>query len=124
MIPTMKKTLLVLIGIGVLAVMAVPVYLQIKERHDHNACMANLKMIDSATESWAMEGKRGYNESPAKKDLYGPTLYIKVEPKCPSGGVYAMGTPTKAPTCSHPGHELIIDPRYHKGGKRFPATGR
>jgi hypothetical protein len=72
----------------------------------HNTCIANLKQIESATVSWAMETKRGAHETPTKQDLIGTTLYIKKEPKCPCGGVYTLSAPADKPTCSYPGHVL------------------
>ena len=71
-----------------------------------NACVANLKMIDAAKATWALENKKTISDIPASTDLYGTNAYIRDEPKCPLGGKYAIGSVQQKPRCSVPGHTL------------------
>jgi hypothetical protein len=71
-----------------------------------NACIANLKMIEGAKATWALENKKTNSELPAATDLYGTNAYIRDEPTCPQGGKYVIGSVEKKPHCSIPGHTI------------------
>jgi len=83
-----------------------------KTTAQRNACIANLKMIDSAKSSWMLENKVDRNtEQPAREIpesaitdlLRGGTL-----PVCPGGGTYHIGNSLEDSTCSlsGEGHRL------------------
>jgi DNA repair exonuclease SbcCD ATPase subunit len=74
-----------------------------------NACINNLRLIDSAKQQWALEYKKGAADIPTWDDLRpyigrGPNGDL---PTCPAGGVYTIGTVNDKPTCSIPGHVLF-----------------
>ncbi len=68
------------------------------------ACIAYLKQIDSAKESWALENKKRNGATPSMADLV--PKYIRTEPRCQAGGIYAIGALGVNPTCSIGGHAL------------------
>lgn len=71
-----------------------------------NACIANLKQIDGATQQWALENRK---VAASLVDWKGIQAYLKgnMLPGCPAGGVYNPGpTVSACPTCSVPGHTL------------------
>lgn len=68
--------------------------------HGRNTCVANLKQIDGVTQQWAIDNKKSGADRPAKTDLYGTSLYLKLEPVCPLSGVYTLGRVDKGPRCS------------------------
>jgi RNA polymerase sigma factor (sigma-70 family) len=75
---------------------------------DRNACINNLRMIDSAKQQWALEFHKTANDTPTMDDIKpylgrGPEGEI---PVCPDGGVYIIGKVGEKPTCSIPGHVL------------------
>lgn len=72
------------------------------------ACIGNLREIDNAKEEWALQTKAPASATPT---------WLNVKPylgrngtgtilKCPSGGVYTIGSLSNAPTCSIKGHTL------------------
>lgn len=71
-----------------------------------NVCIAHLKQLDGAKQQWAIDNKRTARDIPGPADLFGPTLYLKLEPVCPSGGRYTLHSVGENPTCSHPEHRL------------------
>ena len=73
-----------------------------------NACIANLKIIDGAKATWALEKGITNNEAmPAASDLFGSDAYIRDEPVCEQGGgVYTIGNLMVKPKCSIPQHSL------------------
>ena len=70
-----------------------------------NACIANLKQIDGATQQWALE-HRLTAESPVVPAGIVEYLKGRMFPVCPAGGTYSVTTVRQPPTCSVPGHSL------------------
>ena len=70
------------------------------------ACVANLKQMQGAKASWALECKKTTNDIPTDKDLFGTDAYIRIKPSCPSEGIYRIGNVGQKVACSIPGHTL------------------
>jgi hypothetical protein len=66
--------------------------------------VANLRTIDGAKATWALEQKKTGVDVPTEGDLYGPTLYVKERPSCPAGGTYSINAVDVKPACSVPDH--------------------
>jgi len=77
-----------------------------KYPHKKYACIANLKQLDGAKWTWALENHKTTNDIPTDSDLFGSTAYIRVKPTCPVGGIYRIGTVGEKLLCSVPGHTL------------------
>ncbi len=90
---------------GMMAAIAIPSFVKARSTARQNACINNLRQIDSAKEQWAMVENKN-NGDPV--DEAGVAAYIKGNaiPACPQGGTYTIGPIGTAPTCSHPGHGL------------------
>jgi hypothetical protein len=109
--PKKKKRLWFYLGfaipvIGLLAAIAVPNFVRGRTTACKNACVNNLRQIDGAKESWALENKKSAGEPLTAADEKQINRYIKGEegPKCPAGGNYIYGNVGEAPKCS-----LLID---------------
>jgi hypothetical protein len=70
------------------------------------ACVMNLRSIDGAKCTWALELKKQTNALPADSDLFGPALYLREKPQCPAGGIYSLRRIDQKPRCTIPGHTL------------------
>jgi competence protein ComGC len=92
--------MIVVLIIGILLAIAVPNFVKARESSRTKSCIANLKQIDSAKEQWAMDNKKNTGDTTALTDLVGPTLYIKSNPECPSGGTYTTAAIGTNPSCS------------------------
>jgi hypothetical protein len=89
------------------------------------ACLANLKQIQGAKETWALEFKKAVTEIPKSADLFGETNYIKIEPTCPAGGIYRLRAVRENPVCSIGGRDHSLDQppkEYEKPSIVVPAT--
>src|SRR5437899_2115018 len=92
--------MLVVAIIGLLAAIAIPNFVKARTASQKNACIANLKQIDGAKATWALEQKKVTTDTPADSDLFGATQYIRDKPSCPGGGTYALNDVGSKPTCT------------------------
>ena len=97
---TLVELIVILVVLGVLGGIAIPKYAQHRATQRRNACIANLKFMDGAKCSWAMETKQAATAVPAHTDIFGGSLYLPVLPLCPQGGTYSLNAVSTAPTCS------------------------
>jgi hypothetical protein len=67
--------------------------------------VANLKTIDAAKATWALENKKTNDDVPADTDLFSGR-YMSAKPICPAGGAYTLGAVSAKPTCTVLGHQL------------------
>jgi RNA polymerase sigma factor (sigma-70 family) len=73
-----------------------------------NACINNLRLIDSAKQQWALENRKQNTDTPAMDDLR-PYIGRGTNgelPSCPDGGIYTVKSVAEPPTCSVAGHVL------------------
>jgi len=105
---TLVEIMIVVAIIGLLAAIAIPNFVKARTASQKNACIANLKQIDGAKASWALEQKKTVTDTPADTDLFGATVYIRDIPSCPGGGTYAWNDVGTKPSCtlSGSGHTL------------------
>src|SRR6478736_6353115 len=95
---TLVEIMIVVAIIGLLAAVAIPNFVRARTTSQQNACINNLRQIDGAVQTWALETKK------APTDTY--TLdSIGNIPACPGGGSYSPGnTISNAPLCNITGH--------------------
>ena len=86
---TLVEIMIVVTIIGLLAAIAIPNFIKARAISQKNACIANLKQIDGAINTWALEMQKVNGDPVVVTELYGSDKYIKVEPKCPAGGTYS-----------------------------------
>jgi prepilin-type N-terminal cleavage/methylation domain-containing protein len=97
---TLVEIMIVVAIIGLLAAIAIPNFIKAREASQKNACIANLRQLDGAKQTWALEMKKVNSHSPVDTDLFGPTLYIREKPPCPAAGAYTLGVVSEKPSCS------------------------
>jgi len=105
---TLVEIMIVVAIIALLAAIAIPNFVKARTASQKSACIANLKQIDGAKATWALEQKKTSADLPTTADLYGSTLYIRDEPLCPAGGAYSLLPVDPKPTCtkSTEGHSI------------------
>ena len=73
-------------------------------------CGNQLKQIEVAKRSWALDKDKPEDATPTVADLTGYLAGEKL-PKCPDGGSYMIGKVSENPRCSLAGHELPKGPK-------------
>jgi prepilin-type N-terminal cleavage/methylation domain-containing protein len=86
---TLVEIMIVVAIIGLLAAIAIPNFIKARAISQKNACIANLKQIDGAINTWALEKQKVNGDSVVTGELYGNSNYIKSAPRCPAGGTYS-----------------------------------
>jgi prepilin-type N-terminal cleavage/methylation domain-containing protein len=97
---TLVEIMIVVAIIGLLAAIAIPNFVKARSASQTNACIANMKQIEGAKATWALENRKSNTDTPATTDLYGANAYIRSEPTCPGGGTYTLGNVATRPVCS------------------------
>jgi prepilin-type N-terminal cleavage/methylation domain-containing protein len=100
---TLVEIMIVVAIIGLLAAIAIPNFVKARATSQANACINNLRQIDSAANQFALEQKKKTGDTinfPA--DL---TPYIKLNsaskiPPCPANGTYTDAAVGSNPACS------------------------
>ena len=100
---TLIEIMIVVAIIGLLAAIAIPQFMKYLNDSRKNACISNLKQIDTAVHAYC--GANNTETIPAMSSLIvsgdAANSYLKVTPTCPSGGTYSMpASLTENPTCS------------------------
>lgn len=95
---TLVEIMIVVAIIGLLAAIAIPSFVKARNTARANACVNNLRQIDSAKEQLALETNLAEGAAPAEADI---NDYMKGgAPTCPGAGTYTYGNIGTAPTCS------------------------
>ena len=106
---TLVEIMIVVAIIGLLAAIAIPNFVKARQKAQAEACIANLRQIEGATQVWAVDTGANDTVAPGWNDLV--PNYIRSQPHCPANGTYALSTVNARPTCSvgnsvTPAHEL------------------
>ena len=105
---TLVEIMIVVAIIGLLAAIAIPNFVKARNTAQTNACINNLRQIESATQQWAIENKKTGTDLVTQADIqpYIGRTATGDWPKCPAGGVYNVSTVDSRPTCNIENHEL------------------
>jgi type II secretory pathway pseudopilin PulG len=97
------EIMIVVALIGLLAAIALPSMMKARMTSQTNACINNLRQIESAKEQWALAARKNTGDPVVTTEV---DVYMKKAPICPGGGVYdyqALGTDAQ---CTSTGHTL------------------
>jgi prepilin-type N-terminal cleavage/methylation domain-containing protein len=106
---TLVEIMIVVAIIGLLAAIAIPNFVKARTTSQMNACINNLRLIDSSKQQWALEQRKTGTDTPAGTDLqpylgrgsngelpYCPADSTETWANSYSAGVNNVGTP---PVC-------------------------
>jgi prepilin-type N-terminal cleavage/methylation domain-containing protein len=115
---TLVEIMIVVSIIGLLAAIAIPNFVKARETARKNTCINNLRLIDAAKQTWALESKASPNQTPNESSItpylgHAGQSYLTLKSAglyCPdqSGTIYVMGTVAQNPSCSYGGGQHIL----------------
>lgn len=97
---TLVEIMIVVAIIGLLAAIAIPQLNKARRTAAQKACIMNLKAIDGAKESWALDNRRPNGEAVDEPAVNSIISRNSTAPLCPAGGTYTYGVVGEAPSCS------------------------
>jgi prepilin-type N-terminal cleavage/methylation domain-containing protein len=101
---TLVEIMIVVAIIGLLAAVAIPNFVKARMASQKAACVMNLRAIEGAKATWALEAKKNNQDVPTDADLFGPDKYIRDKPSCPANGTYTLADVGSKPSCSVADH--------------------
>jgi prepilin-type N-terminal cleavage/methylation domain-containing protein len=105
---TLVEIMIVVAIISLLAAIAIPSYVKARDNSQANACINNLRQIDGAAQTWALESKKTSSD-PYTLSVVKPYLKLDSQgniPNCPANGTYTTTVVSNSPTCTIAGHQL------------------
>lgn len=101
---TLVEIMIVVAIIGLLAAIAIPSFVKARATSQQNACINNLRQVDSAKEQWALAEKKTDGDTITTTQV---NEYIKgtTIPTCPADGTYGYNAVGTDPSCTISGHE-------------------
>jgi prepilin-type N-terminal cleavage/methylation domain-containing protein len=66
---TLVEIMIVVAIIGLLAAIAIPNFVKARTTSQQNACINNLRLVDSSKQQWALEQKKQTTDTPQGTDL-------------------------------------------------------
>ena len=97
---TLVEIMIVVAIIGLLAAIAIPNFVKARTASQKSSCIANMKQMDGAKNTWALEQRKVSTDTCADSDIVGATLYMRDMPGCPGGGTYSWNTVATKVSCS------------------------
>ena len=106
---TLVEIMIVVAIIGLLAAIAIPNFVKARETARKNTCINNLRLIDGAKQTWALESNSSPTGTPASSSI-APYLgrggntastLSGAGVKCPDHGSYKLNNVASKPSCTY-----------------------
>lgn len=101
---TLVEIMIVVAIIGLLAAIAIPSFMKARTTSQTNACINNLRQIESGKEQWALERRKGTGIQVVTTEVMEFIKNPSSTTNCPSGGTVVFGYVGTNATCDITGH--------------------
>lgn len=103
---TLVEIMIVVAIIGLLAAIAIPSFMKARTQSQTNACINNLRQIESGKEQWALEAKQAQGAAVVTVSVMGFIKNPTAVTNCPAGGTVTFENIGTNSTCTITGHIL------------------
>jgi len=103
---TLVEIMIVVAIIGLLAAIAIPSFMKARVSSQTNACINNLRQIESGKEQWALEKRKGSGVTAVTTEVMEFIKNPSATTNCPANGTVVFGVIGTNATCSATGHVL------------------
>jgi prepilin-type N-terminal cleavage/methylation domain-containing protein len=110
---TLVEIMIVVAIIGLLAAIAIPNMMRARQTAQTNRCIDNLRMLDEAKQTWAMQTGQSSGATPQNSDIQpflghgaGELPVCPEDPNQQDQNSYSLNSVSNSPTCA-------IDPANH-----------
>jgi prepilin-type N-terminal cleavage/methylation domain-containing protein len=98
---SLLELMIVVSLVALLAVIAIPNFLQSRQTANRTACISNLRQIEEVSQTWAMEHQKAVDSPVTYSDII---PYLNGSVSCPAGPKdflksYSLATVADPPTC-------------------------
>lgn len=104
---TLVEIMVVILIIAILLAIAVPNFMNARERARANECIATLKQIDNAKEYFTHENNLSNGAPIVMADIWPDYIRRSTPPACMAGGNYTVGAVGTDPICDYPGGSFL-----------------
>jgi len=87
---TLLEIMIVVAIIGVILSISLPNFMKTRANAQRHVCIENMTQIEAAKQTFGLERGKKERDPVTESDLFGPTLYVRRKPECPSGGDYDL----------------------------------
>lgn len=84
--------------IAMLAMIAIPGWMKIRQTSRETACRENRRVINDAKAQWGLDKGKSMGDVPTQADLV--PEFLRNEPKCAQHGTYSYGSLGTGASCS------------------------
>lgn len=97
---TLVEIMIVVAIIGLLAAIAIPSFMKARTQSQANACINNLRQIESGKEQWALEAKQAQGAAVVTASVMAFIKNPTAVTNCPGGGTIAFENVGTNATCT------------------------
>ena len=97
---TLVEIMIVVAIIGLLAAIAIPSFMKARTQSQANACINNLRQIESGKEQWALEKKKNQGDAVVTTEVMTFVKNPTAVTNCPGGGTVTFNEVGTNAACS------------------------
>ena len=105
---TLVEIMIVVAIIGLLAAIAIPSFMKARTQSQQNACINNLRQIESGKEQWALANKKATGDTVDTTGVLGYVKNPSSATNCPAGGTITFNVIGTNASCNSTSSDHVL----------------